>query len=668
MDYRTLFEKTVVELRAMARQRQVKLSGGLSKSEIIERLLAGEAAQETEGTEAAEAKAQEKPRQPVKETAPRSRRPHGRRSAPAGEQAPDENAQEASAPRVRKSPSQAGRKSALREQAAPAEAVAPQVEMAPEEPMKPVLTPPAQAEERPQAQAEAPQAAEKPGVEARPARLPYVPHQERMGIRAPMRQPAYRAPQGGGRYAYTAQPHPRPAQAGEGAPQGRHYAERDGFSGGRYGFTEGGENPGTVRYTPAPRRGSLAQAQPAQAGEAARSDEVVTPGVGNLLATGECRDAEGVLEIHPDGYGFVRAKNYQPGPDDCYLSNAQIRRFNLRTGDYLVGKIRPPREGDRYGGMIYVTTVNGERPDRAVTRRSFDELTPIYPNERIRLENVENERQLALRAVDIVAPIGKGQRGLIVSPPKAGKTTLLKMLAGAIEKNHPEAHLMVLLIDERPEEVTDMQRSTAGEVIYSTFDEDPENHTRVAEMAVERAQRLAEQGGDVVILMDSITRLARAYNMVIPPTGRSLSGGMDPGALQKPKKFFGAARNIENGGSLTIIATALVETGSRMDDVIYEEFKGTGNMELHLDRKLSEKRLFPAIDILKSGTRHEELLLSREEKEGVYAMRRLLSSGNQQDSLEQLIGMLVKSPDNKTFLERIRGCVSVWEKDGFAAG
>ena len=390
--------------------------------------------------------------------------------------------------------------------------------------------------------------------------------------------------------------------------------------------------------------------------------------VSDLLASGECRDAQGVLEICPDGYGFVRSKNYQPGINDCYISNAQIRRFSLRTGDYLVGKARPQREGDRYAGMIYVSTVNGERADRSAVRKRFEDLTPIYPNERLRLENPENENQLALRAVDIVAPIGKGQRGLIVSPPKAGKTTLLKQIAGAIEKNHPEVHLMVLLIDERPEEVTDMQRSTGGEVIYSTFDEDPENHARVSELAIERAQRLAEMGKDVVILMDSITRLARAYNMVIPPTGRSMSGGMDPGALLKPKKFFGAARNIEHGGSLTILATALVETGSRMDDVIYEEFKGTGNMELHLDRKLSEKRIFPAIDILKSGTRHEELLLTPDEMEGVYAMRRLLSSGNQQDSLEQLIGMLVKSPDNKTFLQRIRGCVSMWEKEGYSVG
>ena len=390
--------------------------------------------------------------------------------------------------------------------------------------------------------------------------------------------------------------------------------------------------------------------------------------VSDLLASGECSDAQGVLEICPDGYGFVRSKNYQPGPNDSYISNAQIRRFSLRTGDYLVGKARPQREGDRYAGMIYVSTVNGERADRSAVRKRFEDLTPIYPNERLRLENPENENQLALRAVDIVAPIGKGQRGLIVSPPKAGKTTLLKMIAGAIEKNHPEVHLMVLLIDERPEEVTDMQRSTGGEVIYSTFDEDPENHARVSELAIERAQRLAEMGKDVVILMDSITRLARAYNMVIPPTGRSMSGGMDPGALLKPKKFFGAARNIEHGGSLTILATALVETGSRMDDVIYEEFKGTGNMELHLDRKLSEKRIFPAIDILKSGTRHEELLLTPDEMEGVYAMRRLLSSGNQQDSLEQLIGMLVKSPDNKTFLQRIRGCVSMWEKEGYSVG
>jgi len=388
------------------------------------------------------------------------------------------------------------------------------------------------------------------------------------------------------------------------------------------------------------------------------------PAVPEMLAGGECGEGEGVLEIQPDGYGFLRAENYLPGNRDIYVSNAQIRRFNLKTGDYIMGKTRPQREGDKFSALLYITTVNGESPDRAVRRRSFEDLTPIYPNERIRLENAGNEKDLALRSLDLIAPIGKGQRGLIVSQPKAGKTVLLKKIANAITENHPEIHLIVLLIDERPEEVTDMQRSIQGEVVYSTFDELPENHTRVSEMVLERSQRLVEQGKDVVILLDSITRLARAYNLVIPPTGRTLSGGIDPGALHKPKRFFGAARNIENGGSLTIIATALIETGSRMDDIIYEEFKGTGNMELHLDRKLSEKRIFPALDMVKSGTRRDDLLLTPEEQEGVLAMRRLLSGSNTQECTEQLIGMLDKAPDNKVFVARVRGYVNAWEKDG----
>ncbi len=389
------------------------------------------------------------------------------------------------------------------------------------------------------------------------------------------------------------------------------------------------------------------------------------PAVPEMLAGGECGEGEGVLEIQPDGYGFLRAENYLPGNRDIYVSNAQIRRFNLRTGDHVKGKTRPQREGDKFAALLYINTVNGETPDRAIRRPSFDDLTPIYPNERIRLENAGNEKDLALRAMDLIAPIGKGQRGMIVSQPKAGKTVLLKKVANAITENHPEIHLIVLLIDERPEEVTDMKRSISGEVVYSTFDELPENHTRVAEMVLERSQRLVEQGKDVVILLDSITRLARAYNLVIPPTGRTLSGGIDPGALHKPKRFFGAARNIENGGSLTIIATALIETGSRMDDIIYEEFKGTGNMELHLDRKLSEKRIFPALDMVKSGTRRDDLLLTPDEQEGVLSMRRLLSGSNTQECTEQLIGMLEKAPDNKVFVSRVRGFVNAWEKEGY---
>jgi len=389
------------------------------------------------------------------------------------------------------------------------------------------------------------------------------------------------------------------------------------------------------------------------------------PAVPEMLMRGECGDGEGVLEIQPEGFGFLRAVNYLPGAKDTYVSIAQIRRFNLKNGDLIVGKTRPQREGDKYEGLLYINLVNGEPPEKAIRRKAFEELTPVYPNERIRLENAENEKDLALRAFDLIAPIGKGQRGLIVSQPKSGKTVLLKKLANAITQNHPDIHLIVLLIDERPEEVTDMQRSIKGEVVYSTFDELPENHTRVAELVLERSQRLVEHGKDVVILMDSITRLARAYNLVIPPTGKTLSGGIDPGALHKPKRFFGAARNIENGGSLTIIATALVETGSRMDDIIYEEFKGTGNMELHLDRKLSEKRIFPAIDMVKSGTRRDDLLLTEEEQEGVLAVRKMLSGSGTQDSAEQLIAMLEKAEDNKQFISRVRAYVNKWEKDGY---
>ncbi len=388
----------------------------------------------------------------------------------------------------------------------------------------------------------------------------------------------------------------------------------------------------------------------------------------NYVQSTDYGDGAGVLEIHPDGYGFLRADNYLPGTNDVYVSITQIRRFALRVGDYVEGKTRPQREGDRYVAMIYISSINGRPPEESYRRPRFEELTPIYPDTRIRLEQTTGDNDLALRAIDLIAPIGKGQRGLIVSPPKAGKTVLLKKIANAITENNPEIHLIVLLIDERPEEVTDLKRSVKGEVVYSTFDEMPENHTRLSEMTLEHAQRLVEIGKDVVILLDSITRLARAYNLVIPPTGRSLSGGLDPGALYKPKRFFGAARNVENGGSLTIVATALVETGSRMDDIIYEEFKGTGNMELHLDRKLSEKRIFPAVDLNKSGTRRDELLYTPEEAEGALQMRRVLSSGGNQDTTEQLIELMEKTRTNADFLTRMKGWAAIWQKEGFTLG
>ncbi|ADU75812.1 transcription termination factor Rho [Acetivibrio thermocellus YS] len=360
---------------------------------------------------------------------------------------------------------------------------------------------------------------------------------------------------------------------------------------------------------------------------------------------------EGVLEVLPDGYGFLRSDNYLSGPKDVYVSPSQIRRFNLKTGDKIKGKGRIPKEGEKFQALLYVQSVNGDPPEVAAKRIPFDQLTPIYPDERITLETTP--RELSTRMIDLIAPIGKGQRGMIVSPPKAGKTVLLKKIANAISTNYPEMELIVLLIDERPEEVTDMQRSIKGEVIYSTFDEVPEHHIKVAEMVLERAQRLVEQKKDVVILLDSITRLARAYNLTIPPTGRTLSGGLDPGALHKPKRFFGAARNIENGGSLTIMATALIETGSRMDDVIFEEFKGTGNMEIHLDRKLSEKRIFPAIDINKSGTRREELLLDQKELEGIWAIRKAMSNLGTAEVTEIIINRLMQTKSNAEFVNSI---------------
>lgn len=396
------------------------------------------------------------------------------------------------------------------------------------------------------------------------------------------------------------------------------------------------------------------------------------PAVPGLLEGGECGDCEGVLEVLPDGYGFLRSDNYLPGNKDIYVSIAQILRFGLRTGDLVTGKTRPSKEGERFLALLYITAINGIDPEEAMKRKPFEELVPIYPNERLTLEYDDGtgakDQNLAIRLVDLIAPIGKGQRGLIVSQPKSGKTTLLKNIANGITNNYPDVTLIVLLIDERPEEVTDMQRSIKGEVLYSTFDELPEHHTRVAEMAQERAMRLVEQGKDVVVLIDSITRLTRAYNITIPATGKTLSGGMDPGALHKPKRFFGAARNIENGGSLTIIATALIETGSRMDDIVYEEFKGTGNMEIHLDRKLSEKRIFPAIDIYKSGTRRDDLLLSPDEMDAVYIIRKMLGNGNPAEITEQLIAMLEKTENNKEFVAKIRAWNSAYEKDGFTTG
>lgn len=364
---------------------------------------------------------------------------------------------------------------------------------------------------------------------------------------------------------------------------------------------------------------------------------------------------EGVLEVMPDGYGFLRGHNYLPSPKDVYVSPVQIRRFKLNTGDKIKGISRTTAE-EKFPALIFVGEVNDEHPEIAAKRISFDDLTPIYPNERLKLETIPSE--YTMRLVDLLSPIGKGQRGMIVAPPKAGKTTILKQIADSITKNNPDVELIVLLIDERPEEVTDMRRSIKGEVIYSTFDELPEHHVKVAEMVLERAKRLTEQNKDVVVILDSITRLARAYNLVIPSSGRTLSGGLDPNALHKPKRFFGAARNTEDAGSLTILASALIETGSKMDDVIFEEFKGTGNMEVHLDRKLSEKRIFPAIDINKSGTRREELLLSPKELETVYSLRKAMNNMPVADMTEKLITQILATKTNDEFIDKIKDMLS----------
>ena len=370
--------------------------------------------------------------------------------------------------------------------------------------------------------------------------------------------------------------------------------------------------------------------------------------------------AHGILEVMQDGYGFIRSANYLPGENDVYVSPSQIRRFNLKTGDILEGNTRIKTQQEKFSALLYLSKINEMDPMKAMHRKNFEDMTPIFPNERLSLEC--GKTSTAMRIMDLMSPIGKGQRGMIVSPPKAGKTTLLKQVALSVQKNNPEVHLLILLIDERPEEVTDIRESIEGpnvEVIYSTFDELPEHHKRVSEMVIERAKRLVEHKKDVMILIDSITRLARAYNLTVPPSGRTLSGGLDPAALHMPKRFFGAARNMREGGSLTILATALVDTGSKMDDVVYEEFKGTGNMELVLNRKLQEKRIFPAIDIAKSGTRREDLLLSKEELEAVDIMRKALNGMKSDEALENILNMFAHTKDNKEFVQTVKTTFSL---------
>ncbi len=641
MDTSYLYIKTGAQLKLLAKQAGIKLPSGATKAQMIQLLLEAEEKSAKEQEEAASAQAeapaqQETPAQaeaPAEEPsaeapAPRKRGRPRKNPLPAAESAPakpraskpkaSSAQQDANAPQ--KDAPKAG-KPAAKKSAKTSKAPAEQDAAASDEALS-QAAPAAKAQDAPPAQEKAPEK-DKPQVASSQSSAPG----RRGGTRKNAKQ---RSAQDAGEPAAQASQPETPVQA---------------------------EAP--VTPPEAPAAAPDAEESAAQEAPKAQEAEVKLP----EAPQGDWGEGHGVLELLPDGYGFLRADNCLPGPRDVYLSQTQIRRFNLRNGDYITGKTRPQREGDRYEGMIFVSTVNGVSADAARRRPRFEDLTPVFPNERLRLEDPAGQTDMALRIVDLLSPIGKGQRGLVVSPPKAGKTMLLKKIANAISMNNPQVHLIVLLIDERPEEVTDMQRSTNAEVLYSTFDEAPENHTRLSEMVLDRAQRQVEMGKDVVILLDSITRLARAYNLVIPPTGRSLSGGLDPGALLKPKKFFGAARNIENGGSLTIIATALVDTGSRMDDIIYEEFKGTGNMELHLDRRLSERRVFPAIDMNRSGTRRDDLLYTPTEAAGALQIRRtLVQASGTTDSTEQLMSLMEKTSTNEEFIFRMKSWIAALGK------
>ena len=618
MDYQSLHMKTVADLRQLAKTLKVKVPAGTKKAVLIDMLL--------------EAERNAEPQKPVEPPKPVEAEKPAEAPKPVEAEKPAETpkAEAVSAEKpAQPVAKRRGRPPKSEQNRLSKPEIKPRSKPEPESGPKPEAEPESKPEPKPESRPEAavPQSAERP-------RNRY----------------AFRQGEGG-------------AMPSNPRPQGD--------------FTQRNARPVNNRFVPRENAPQQSQDRPESGSVRGRREgyynaefKTSNPAVPEMLTSGECADGAGVLELQQDGYGFLRAQNCLPSPNDVYVSIAQIRRFGLRMGDYVEGKTRAQREGDRYSAMLYITSINGEPPEAAASRPRFEDLVPIYPDERLRLERPDEagKGDLSLRLIDMLAPIGKGQRGMIVSQPKAGKTTLLKKVANAITAGYPEITLLVLLIDERPEEVTDMKRSINGEVIYSTFDEAPENHVRVAEMVLERAQRLVEMGKDVVVLMDSITRLARAYNLVITPTGRSLSGGLDPGALFKPKRFFGAARNIENGGSLTVIATALVDTGSRMDDIIFEEFKGTGNMELHLDRKLSDKRVFPAIDMVRSGTRREELLLTEAEQDGEMLVRRVLAGGNGQEMAEQIISLMNKTRDNAEFFEKMKGWVAVFEKGGYSLG
>ena len=443
---------------------------------------------------------------------------------------------------------------------------------------------------------------------------------------------------------------------GQGKPAQRAYAPHAAAQGQGNGASSYSQGTQLQQNVPQPAQPQAASGEERQIRGEVKNDAT---GLSNqdLLELDSGIEAQGILEVMPDGFGFIRCENFLPGENDVYVAPSQIRRFNLKTGDIICGNRRVKSATEKFAALLYVRTVNGYPLSSTERRPNFEDLTPIFPNERLHMETPGVRTSVAMRVLDLLAPIGKGQRGMIVSPPKAGKTTLLKQVAKAVTTNHPDMHLMILLIDERPEEVTDIKEAIVGpnvEVIYSTFDELPERHKRVSEMVIERAKRLVEHGRDVIILLDSITRLARAYNLTVPPSGRTLSGGLDPAALHMPKRFFGAARNMREGGSLTVLATALVDTGSRMDDVIYEEFKGTGNMELVLDRKLQEKRVFPAIDIGKSGTRRDDLLLTEDEQEATYIMRKALNGMKSDEAVENILNMFARTKNNQEFVQMVK--------------
>ena len=709
MDYRTLHSKTVLDLRKMAKELKVKVPAGTSKAILVEMLVEASARQAVADAERRVASSMNAPEGAEKPAAPVEPTEDAPEKAP---EAPAPQAAETPAPRKRGRP---------RKYPLPAPASAPQAaNPAPQEPAKAPAQDAAAEQPAPEKGTEKPASAETVSAAAPEKAAPDFSRQSRPMARtmptqgthfnnagAPGRysrpyqnnnaNPNYRQNSGdnraaqpdanryGGYFTRNVTRQNGPAQQ----QQPQQPLRRPYVPAGQNGYAQPRQDQGL--YYPQPRQeayrpegGYLPQQRDAETGYPPiqngylpmgvsqpgmeplrpRRDSVYTPEYGavnpavpEMLAAGDCSDGAGVLEIRPEGYGFLRANNYLPGENDVYVSIAQIRRFGLRTGDYVEGKPRPQREGDRYNAMVYISRVNGLTPDQNAKRTPFDSLVPVYPNERFKLVAGDTKSDLALRIIDMLAPIGKGQRGMIVSQPKAGKTTLLKQVAKSVTRANPEIHLIILLIDERPEEVTDIRESIEGknvEVIYSTFDETPDHHRRVAEMVVERARRLVEHRRDVTILLDSITRLARAYNLVIPPSGRTLSGGLDPAALHMPKRFFGAARNMREGGSLTILATALVDTGSKMDDVIYEEFKGTGNMELVLDRKLQERRVFPAIDIQKSGTRREDLLLTKEEQEAVYIMRRALNGMKSEEAGEQILTMFARTRTNAEFVQAVK--------------